>query len=798
MRSDAHVVPFRPLVPVALAFAAGVVLGDAGALRPGLGLLGAVLLVGPIWAATRLRGEYRCLLCLPWFLLGLEVQSRAMFVDPRHDVGRLATTEGRLVMLRGEVVEHPIGSVAGGYEIQTTHVGLPWLRVRGRVTLFLPRGSGCGPGSGDQVELAGRLRPLTGSRNPGQFDMAKLLCRRGIRARLDVGAGGSESIRCIRTGAWWRPRRQIESVRAWLARWSSHRLRPEADGLFRALLLGDRTGLSPERLADFRRGGILHFLAISGLHVALAAMGLHALLRAVGLSRGGVAVVVILALGLQCGLAGFRTPVVRAAVLAGGALVAPALVRAADSWNLMAGAALLTLLVRPAELFAPGFALSYAAVAGILLFSRRFDRSSRVIDFPGDSRLIRLVKRLARAVLRSLAVTLAAWLGSGPLIWEWFGTFHPWVPLANLVVMPLFVGTLATALVVAVLAPFGPVAAVPAVLFSFLASTLMPVAHGVAALPGAAVAVPLAGVPALVASYGALLLVHRWRGIRAVAATLIAVGILLVGGTFGGTSASIPGGASVGRSILTVLDVGQGLCVFLRTAAGHVWLFDAGSTDRPDVTERIIRPFLRVHRVGRAHGAVLSHPDSDHQCGFPELVRQGFVDRILSPTAAGVPSAAVYERALEGWREQGIQWRLRAFHPAEEILEVLDSNDRSLVVLAEVAGLRVLLPGDVEEAGLAHLNRVLDGPVHVLVMPHHGGWADNLPEFLTRASPRLVLISARRGFTSSRTSRLLEARGIPFLTTWTQGAITLSWTADHLDVATHAGLGLSLKRESRE
>lgn len=773
---------FRPLVPLAGSVALGIWFADAWDLEPGPGWVGALLLFLPVLAAGRLHPRYRVLLCLPWFLVGVEVQARALHVDPGLDVGRLASAEGRLVALRGRVVRAWIGRARGRViEVDATAAGLPWRRVVGRVTVFLTEPSLEGPFPGDRVEAQGRLRSIRSAGNPGERDPARAARRRGVRAGLQVKG---DNLTVVAAGSPWHPIRRLEQLRVALSAWAGARMHPREAGLFRALLLGDRQALDERFEDDFRHGGLLHFLAISGLHVALVAGGVRALLRWGGVRRGPAAWVALVVLALQSGLAGFRTPVVRAAVLAGGVFVAPALVRAADPWNLMAAAALATLLLRPADLFSPGFGLSYGAVAAILLHARRLDPGRTIIEFPGDGRLLRQGKRALRAALGVVTLTVAAWLGSGPILWEVFGTVHPWIPVSNLLVMPVFTATLVTALLTALTAPFGCVSWLPLTAFTHAAGALDAAGHGVTALPGACVPVPAVGPGVLIGVYALLFVLQRqarpW--LLVIPAVLVAAAML---------SPRPLRGPEV-----TVLDVGQGLSVFVSAGAGRSWMYDVGSTDVPDVTGRLITPFLRCRGVRRVATCFISHLERDHASGLVALARSGRLDRVVSSVPVSAPFGVEVEVAADGGAGSAAARGWIVLHPPPGATPFLTSNDSSLVVLAEVGGVRVLLPGDVEEAGLIRLVRRLERPVDVLIMPHHAGWAENLPEFLDGARPRLVLVSARRGFPSPRTLRLLDERRIPVMFTWKHGALTVTWDEHALRVAGFRGGTMRISRGS--
>ncbi|MHC4164824.1 MAG: ComEC/Rec2 family competence protein, partial [Planctomycetota bacterium] len=268
-----------------------------------------------------------------------------------------------------------------------------------------------------------------------------------------------------------------------------------------------------------------------------------------------------------------------------------------------------------------------------------------------------------------------------------------------------------------------------------------------AAVPGAywAVAPPPLGV-VLVWAVGCLLL---RRSLKAGLALLVGAGA--VAGAAAG-AAGTPRQAEV-----VLLDVGHGQALLLRFADGGAVLVDGGSRTRPDVGRRVVRPALRALGVTRLKAVVCTHPDADHSSALPYVLRTLPVGRLF--TSRDPPPALV-----EAARWSGVPLVRAApgdvvYRADDARLTVLaagggpraSANDRSLALLFEVAGRRVLMPADREEAGLrALLHR--DVPwCEVLIAPHHGGRCAEAARFGAAVRPRWLLVSAARGFAHEET-----------------------------------------------
>ncbi|PSQ81344.1 MAG: DNA internalization-related competence protein ComEC/Rec2, partial [Bacteroidetes bacterium QS_1_63_11] len=201
----------------------------------------------------------------------------------------------------------------------------------------------------------------------------------------------------------------------------------DAQGVLRALLLGDRSRVTDVQRERFVKTGLMHLLAVSGLHVFLVGMVLYALLRPF-LIRFGMqwrtveiarAALTILVLGGYMFLTGGRPSVVRAVIMATLFIGGIVFQRSAHPLNTLGGAALILLAVRPPALFDVGFQLSMSAVAGIVTLNPRLldaiperYRASEAVDW----------------LVSTGTVSAAAILGTAPVLLFHFG----WVSAAGL------------------------------------------------------------------------------------------------------------------------------------------------------------------------------------------------------------------------------------------------------------------------------------------------------------------------------------------------------------------------------
>jgi competence protein ComEC len=216
----------------------------------------------------------------------------------------------------------------------------------------------------------------------------------------------------------------------------------------------------------------------------------------------------------------------------------------------------------------------------------------------------------------------------------------------------------------------------------------------------------------------------------------------------------VAGAASLAEPVLrcTFLAVGHGGATVLQTPDGRVLLYDTGAVRGPDVTERIIAPFLWSRKIYRIDDVVLSHADLDHFNGLIALADRFAIGRVLcSPTFANKPTEAVRITLRELHRRRiPIQHLvagqcLRASGVAMEVLHPPagwpggNENTRSIVLEVHHGGHVLLLTGDLEGEGLAEVLSLPPRRVDVLMAPHHGSHRIDVAALAKWCRPGLVV-----------------------------------------------------------
>jgi competence protein ComEC len=577
--------------------------------------------------------------------------------------------------------------------------------------------------AGERWELTVRLKRPRGTANPHGFDYEAWLLERNLRATGYVRpkAGNRRLADMVQRPGYW-----IERLRE-RVRGRIQAALPDASyaGVITALAIGDQRAIPPEQWQSFTRTGVNHLMSISGLHVTMVS-GL-VFVVAGGLWRRSPRLTLALpapkaatAAGLGAALlyallAGYAVPAQRTVYML--AVVAVALwLGVIESTSVVLCVALLVVaLIDPWAVLAPGFWLSFGAVAAILYVT-----SARI----GHGHWLATWGRV------QVAVTLAL----VPLLLALFHQVSAVSPIANAAAIPVVSLAVVPLTLIGVLTPF---------------DLLLQCAHAVmsgcmvflewlAGLPDAVwqqhapppwtIVVAVAATALLLAPRG---LPARWLGMAGLAPLLTVA----------------PPALPPGAVQIVVLDVGQGVAALVRTER-HALLYDTGPQFGPgaDSGSRVIAPYLRAAGVRRLDGLIVSHDDDDHWGGAASVLQALPVDWLLTSLPDFDPLVVWAEPALRCAAGQSWEWdgvRFEVLHPARASYDdpAVKDNDRSCVLAIEAPGGRILLPADIERRSEEALLRGARGRLRadVLLAPHQGSRTSSLPGFVTAVGARIVV-----------------------------------------------------------
>jgi competence protein ComEC len=623
------------------------------------------------------------------------------------------------------------------------------------------------PMIGEVWHLNVRLRRPRGYANPGGFDYEGWLFRQRIGATGYVIADQHNYLLRGENGARVdRFRRQIvERITA---------LAPEdhAAAVLMAIAVGARHAISREQWELYAATGTSHLMAISGLHIGLAAGSAYLLSWAVFAPffrrrnlRDAALATAVVAAGIYATMAGLAVPAQRAMLMALIAGVAVMMRRRIAPGRLLAVTALLVFVADPLAILAPGFRLSFAAVAILFLIARQHLRAGG-IDRPQylDTMLVH-GKRLGVMQLALLA-------GLFPLVVLIFGRFTLVAPAVNIIVLPIF-NFITVPLSLAGMVLDGPLQPAGDRLLLWAHQSIRLVLWIVAkfAEPSFLSFRSVLSGNVLITFLPALfvLLPAGWPGRRVALIAMIFV------------TAYRPSPPPDGCLDMHALDVGQGLAIVMQTH-NYAMLYDTGPSFRSgsNAAELVVLPFLAHLGIRRLDRVVISHADLDHSGGIRSVIAKTEVGRVL------VGEALPYLGTAQTQCVTGSQWQwdgmvFTVLHPRKD--SPWTGNNSSCVLEIDTGNEKLLLAGDIESAVeklLAHQSALQRS--RVVFVPHHGSRTSSGAEIVNATRPDVAIVSAghenRWGFPKEDVVRRWQQAGATVLDTATSGAISLRFCRD--------------------
>ena len=503
----------------------------------------------------------------------------------------------------------------------------------------------------------------------------------------------------------------------------------------KALLLGDRTDISYELNTTFRLSGIMHIIAVSGLHVTI----LFTLINMLCMKRRWlVALLGIPTLILFAAVAGFTPSVTRACIMQCLMIGAMLLGRDYDGPTELSFAALVMLLCNPLVITSVSFQLSVGCMIGIFLFRQRiYDWICGKLGCGKGKKLVKIKRWFAGSV----SVTLSAISLTTPLSAYYFGTVSLIGVVTNLLtlwaVTVLFYGMVS----VCIIGAFWPgVAAVLATPVSWLIDYVISVSEWLAGLPMASVYTTSVYIVAWIALCYVLLgifLLSKKKQPFVLIGCMVSALFLCVG---------------LGRlepkmddCRMTVLDVGQGQCIIYHSE-DRTYVVDCGGSYDTDAAD-LAADTLLSQGILKIDGLILTHYDRDHAGGVAYLLSRVPADAIWLPDYEDEGGVRDYLTQM---------YHDRVFIVSENtelsfgdtaislfVSELEDSgNERSLAVLFRRENCDILITGDRSGFGERLLLKTEQIPeLDILVAGHHGSANSTCQELLDATRPGIVAIS---------------------------------------------------------
>jgi len=629
--------------------------------------------------------------------------------------------------------------------------------AEGDIMVYFPYDYDGEPNPGQSLYISTiDLDRLPEPRNPGQFDYGKYLRWRGVVAQCKIENENQIEVENIQP-AFSLENNVFSPFRSVLIKKLEKHFSPSSESFLKALLLGRRESLDKGIIENFQNAGVIHVLAISGLHVGFVALIFFVVLSFFPIYFKRRNLLLIFLLIFYMFLTGAQPPVVRATFMAILILVSINLERPASIYNSIFAAAFIILLFEPEQIFWVGFQFSFIAVLSIIYFYEKLKWLRPKLLQPFKSHKIKFF--VDKVILMPFLVSFSAQIGTLPLTMHYFHKLSLVAFLLNILVIPFIGIIVAMGFLFFLLAFLSPAfAAIYANFLELLINLLVNGIEAAANAPAAFLYIPHFSVLSILLYMTIIILVFNWKkeSFRKVGITITALltFILLV--------QSITQSRQLN---LVIMDVGQGDAAFILTPQKKAILIDTGPSSRfTSSAQNAILPVLNNFNVSHISHLFISHPHLDHMGGTFGLLKYIEIDSAYIPPMqhpykwndsllTAFADFSIPSRKLRFGDEVIIddETRVYVLAPFPEFSNFTSNtghnlNNNSLVLLIRHRENTLLFPGDAEreaEKNLVLWSRILK--TDFLKIGHHGSKTSTSKDFLTLANPAYSSISVGEG-----------------------------------------------------
>lgn len=610
---------------------------------------------------------------------------------------------------------------------------------------------------GDVLKIKGRLEKPIGQKNFGEFDYELYLAREKIFTYINIwqekdiqkiGEDDSNFLVSFSLSA----RDKIKEI-------TKQTLPQPYSYLLIGMLLGEKNFIPPHLKEVFTEAGIMHILAVSGLHVGIIAMALLALLSMLNLPKKLKLLTLILILIMYASITGFRPSVLRATIMFL-LLIGGKLINRSRNLNIsLFFAGFLILLLNPLILYDAGFLLSFIVTFFIINLSPIFQE---------------LFSKIVAWIKNPLAVSTAAWIGIFPLSAYFFTKVSIISIVSNILIIPLTVVAVILGFVTFFIGMASiSLAGIVANINYLVLSLITLIAKSFSSLPFAFVYVAQPSILVIILYYLMVFFIIELFYIKILSqkikkkAALIVLSITLL-------IISVQIFYPTDNLKVNFINVGEGDCILIEAPNKINILIDGGGTPQGDfdVGSKIVVPYLRRKGINEIDLLILTHPHLDHLEGLLPVLKEFKVGMVLD--SGLLCDISAYKEFISLIQKKSIPYHkakagdnfvfsnnLEIFllNPLydSDFYDESDFNNASIVVKLFYKNADFLFTGDIEvtaEKKLLVWQNILQSDI--LKVGHHGSITSTNLEFLDKVDPRIAIITVGKNHFGHPSQKIIE------------------------------------------
>ncbi|MFI3201076.1 MAG: DNA internalization-related competence protein ComEC/Rec2 [Eubacteriales bacterium] len=636
------------------------------------------------------------------------------------------------------------------------------------------------PKIGSTILIRGTLRTFRMATNYGEFHQESYQRSEGYDAYITSGTIVGSSSSYDKHGEW------IYKIKESFANALETYLASNEAGVMKAMLLGDKSDLEDTIKYLYQKNGVIHVLAISGLHISLIGMAIYQLLKRTPIPLGVGSSITLILLSEYVYMTGSSTSGIRAVTMFGIYLFALWNRRSYDMITAMSVSYVFLLLRNPYSIYQVGFQLSFGAILAIGLFVPILEEMIPMQYFG-----IKEKGNVGYLFYQGFLLSAGVQIMTLPIL---IATYYEY-PMTSIFLNLIMVPTVG--LVVAL----GMLLICCSYVSGFLATMCGVVLESVLQcyellcslflkIPGQSIPLAMLSPMQIVLYYlGIFLIIYlpkNWKFVNIIKLGILSITILLTVWT------------TDHEFRMIMIDVGQGDGILIQTPTNRVYMIDGGSTSNRGVGTYQILPTLKYYGIREIEAVFISHMDYDHYSGILELLElqrdtnEIWIRNVVVPCNMDEEKLApmkelLYECGIplhyveRGFflEDGGVEFQV--LMPYSEY-RADSENENSLTMRVTYGEVDILCTGDLEKAAEVEFIRLLQAQeefvdYEVLKVGHHGSNYATSTALLEAIRGEVALISCGRnnmyGHPHLEVIERLESASMEIYNTAEVGAIVL-------------------------
>ena len=519
-------------------------------------------------------------------------------------------------------------------------------------------------------------------------------------------------------------------------------LTDEEGNLLLAILLGDKDKLSEDIQESFKTSNLSHMLAVSGAHVSYIILGLTYVLQNSIIGKKNGKIVCIFFLLVFMAITNFTPSVTRACIMAILTLFSSIIYRKSDVYTNISVAALITLIFNPYSLLDLGFQLSYGGTIGIIIFIKRIQEKK------SNSKVINYIKQMALVSIYANIIII-------PIMMYHFNTVSFTFIISNIMASPILGIIVITGFLFIIASiTVKPLTRLIAIFIKPILSILIKISQICSKLPFSNILVVTPYMFNVISYYAIILYCikskknNKCKIIICLLIVLILINFIIY--------------IFPQKLRIFFIDVGQGDSTLIITPDKKTVLIDGGGSDRFDVGEKVLLPYLLDRRILKIDYVLISHFDTDHCGGILTIMEKVKVKNII------ISEQAEHSENYERFKKLMIHKKIRLIEvkkgdkikigrysefkilfPTSRLLSENPLNNNSIVAQFNYNNFKMLFTGDIEKLAEQQILKAEKAEIRadILKVAHHGSKTSSIPEFIKAVRPKIALIGVGKNNT---------------------------------------------------